>query len=69
MTGYTIVLPLWDDRDDILRVNFAIWPGEHSGQADTLEIIHATVNRGLIPSLETIKELVWAWIKAEREAV
>jgi hypothetical protein len=70
MSGFTIDLPITeDDRDDLLQVTFAVWPGDHPGQADTLEIIGAEVNNGDMPGEESIKALVWQWIKAEREAV
>lgn len=66
----TITIPLIDgDRSDALQVTFAIWPPEHPGQAETLEIVGAEVNNGDMPSEASIRELVWAWIKAEREAV
>lgn len=70
MSSYTTTLRLCDDdRDDTLQVTFAVWPGEHPGQAETLEIMGAEVNNGDMPSEATIKELVWAWIKAERETI
>jgi len=58
-----------DDRDDMLQVTFAVWPGEHPGQADTLEILGAEVNNGDMPSESSIKALIWAWIKEQRELV
>lgn len=69
MNTNAITLHLDEERDDTLAVTFAVWPPEHSGQTETLEIIGAEVNNGDMPSEATIKELVWAWIKAEREAV
>ncbi|TCG09313.1 hypothetical protein BZM27_05795 [Paraburkholderia steynii] len=65
-----IDLPLTDDdRDDTLTVNFAVWPPEHSGQAETLEIIHAHVNAGDMPSEAEIKRMVWAWIERQRNEI
>lgn len=64
----TVEIPL-EDRDDVLTVTAAVWPGDYPGQVDTLEIEHASVTGGPMPSRAEIERLLWVRIKERRSEV